>query len=114
MPSSSGLPRVLASPRGRFFSRLGFLLSSDLRSEKIHKYTVPWWEANMTKGELSVFREQSNGANGLTFDHQGRLLTCETGPGRVTRTEKDGTITVLADRWGGQAAQLAQRSGLQH
>ena len=85
---------------GPVFSRLGFLLFSDLRSEKIHKYTVPWWEADMTKGELSVFREQSNRANGLTFDHQGRLLTCETGPGRVTRTEKDGTITVLADRWG--------------
>jgi gluconolactonase len=38
--------------------------------------------------------ENSNGANGLTFDHQGRLLTCEAG--RVTRTEKDGRITVLA------------------
>ena len=85
---------------GPVFSRLGFLLFSDLRSEKIHKYTVPWWETDVTKGELSVFREQSNRANGLTFDHQGRPLTCETGPGRVTRTEKDGTITVLADRWG--------------
>ena len=84
---------------GPVFSRLGFLLFSDLRGEKIHKYAVPWWEGDMTKGELTVFREQSNRANGLTFDHQGRLLTCETGPGRVTRTEKDGTITVLAECW---------------
>ena len=49
------------------------------------------WEA----GKTSVFRENSNGSIGLTFDHQGRLLTCERG--RVTRTEKDGKIMVLAD-----------------
>jgi gluconolactonase len=49
------------------------------------------WEA----GKVSVFRENSNGSSGLTFDHQGRLLACERG--RVTRTEKDGNITVLAD-----------------
>jgi gluconolactonase len=42
-----------------------------------------------------VFRENSNRANGLTFDHQGRLLTCEM-TGRVTRTEKNGAISVLA------------------
>ena len=40
--------------------------------------------------------ENSNGANGLTFDHQGRLLACEKG--RVTRTEKDGKITTLAEK----------------
>ncbi len=96
---------------GPVFSRLGFLLFSDLRSEKIHKYTVPWWEGDMTKGELTVFRQQSNRANGLTFDHQGRLLTCETGPGRVTRTEKDGSITVLADRWGERRGQDRQGQG---
>ena len=50
------------------------------------------WEA----GKVTVFREKSNGAGGLTFDHQGRLLACEQG--RVTRTEKNGAITVLADR----------------
>jgi gluconolactonase len=43
-----------------------------------------------------VFREKSNGAGALTFDHQGRLLACEKG--RVTRTEKNGAVTVLADR----------------
>ena len=45
---------------GPVFSRQGFLLFSDLRSEKIHQYTVPWWEGDITKGELTVFREQSN------------------------------------------------------
>jgi gluconolactonase len=76
---------------GPVFSRLGYLLFSDIPANRIYKY-IP--------GETTteVFRENSNGANGLTFDHQGRLLTCEGGAGRVTRTEKDGKITVLADK----------------
>jgi len=85
---------------GPVFSRIGFLLFSDLRSEKIYKWTIPAWESEPSGGKLSVFREKSHGANGLTFDHQGRLLICEAGPGRVTRTEKDGSITVLANRHG--------------
>ena len=52
-------------------------------------------------GDPAVFRENSNGANGLTFDHQGRLLACERN--RVTRTEKDGKITVLAEKFEGKA-----------
>ena len=85
---------------GPVFSRIGFLLFSDLRSETIHKWTVPAWEDEPHGGRLSLFRNKSQRANGLTFDHQGRLLACETGPGRVTRTEKDGSITVLAERYG--------------
>ena len=57
-------------------------------------------------GAVSVFRQPSGAANGLLFDFQGRLLACE-GPGvgghrRVTRTEKDGTITVLTDNYKGK------------
>ncbi|HZT30084.1 MAG TPA: SMP-30/gluconolactonase/LRE family protein [Bryobacteraceae bacterium] len=74
-----------AFTEGPVFSRLGYLLFSDIPAKRIMK-----WE----KGSVSVFRENSNGANGLTFDHQGRLLACEAN--RVTRTEKDGSITVLA------------------
>lgn len=70
---------------GPVFSRRGYLLFTDIPSNRIMK-----WE----RGQVSAFREASNGANGLTFDHQGRLLVCETG--RVTRTEKDGSVTVLA------------------
>ena len=70
---------------GPVFSRRGYLLFSDVGTNRILK-----WE----RGQVSVFREKSNGAKSNTFDHQGRLLTCETG--RVTRTEKDGRITVLA------------------
>lgn len=51
-------------------------------------------------GAVSVFRQPSNFSNGNTRDHQGRLVTCEHGDRRVTRTELDGTVTVLADRIG--------------
>ena len=85
---------------GPVFHRTGFMLFSDLPSERILKYTIPSSGGSPASGKISVFREKSNRANGLTFDHQGRLLTCETGPGRVTRTEKDGSITVLAGHYG--------------
>lgn len=50
-------------------------------------------------GKTSVFRH--NASNGLLFDREGRLVACETKNRRVTRTEKDGSITVLADRFYG-------------
>lgn len=86
---------------GPVFSRIGFLLFSDIPAEQILKYDFPPGRSGPGNGELSVFREKSNRANGLTFDHQGRLLTCEGG-GRVTRTEKDGRITALAERFEGK------------
>jgi gluconolactonase len=52
-------------------------------------------------GEVGVFRKPSNYANGNTRDRQGRLVTCEHGGRRVTRTEYDGTITVIADGYRG-------------
>ncbi|MCW5978597.1 MAG: SMP-30/gluconolactonase/LRE family protein [Bryobacteraceae bacterium] len=81
---------------GPVFSRIGFLLFSDIPANRIMKYE---------DGTTSVFRENSGGANGLTFDHQGRLLACEGRAGRVTRTEKNGAITVLADRYDGKLLQ---------
>jgi len=53
-------------------------------------------------GEVSVFRSPSNYSNGSTRDRQGRLITCEHDSRRVTRTELDGTITVLIDRYQGK------------
>jgi gluconolactonase len=52
-------------------------------------------------GKSHVFREPSGGANGLLFDAQGRLVVCESANRRVTRTEADGRITVLADSYQG-------------
>jgi gluconolactonase len=53
-------------------------------------------------GKISVFREPSGGANGNAFDLQGRLVTCESGKKRITRTEPDGSITVLTDIFEGK------------
>jgi gluconolactonase len=53
-------------------------------------------------GGVSVFRAASNFSNGNTRDRQGRLVTCEHGTRRVTRTEADGSITVIADKHKGK------------
>ena len=66
------------------------LLWSDIPNDRILK-----WEEET--GAVSVYRRPSNFANGHTRDRQGRLVTCEHGGRRVTRTEYDGSITVLAD-----------------
>jgi gluconolactonase len=72
-----------------------FLLWSDIPNDRIMK-----WEEET--GAVSVFRRPSNFANGNTRDRQGRLVTCEHAGRRVSRTEHDGTITVLADRFEGK------------
>ncbi len=53
-------------------------------------------------GSVSVFRQPSNNSNGNTVDRQGRLVTCEHLGRRVTRTEHDGSITVIADTYKGK------------
>jgi gluconolactonase len=53
-------------------------------------------------GATHIFREPSGGANGLLFDFEGRLVVCEARNRRVTRTETDGSITVLADNYQGK------------
>ena len=72
-----------------------YLLCSDIPNQRILK-----WEEET--GAVSVFRKPSNFANGNTRDRQGRLVTCEHGGRRVTRTEYDGSITVLIDRFDGK------------
>ncbi len=77
-----------------YFADGRYLLWSDIPNQRILK-----WEEET--GAVSVYRQPSNFANGNTRDRQGRLVTCEHGR-QVTRTEIDGTITVLADRWQGK------------
>ena len=77
-----------------WFGDLRCLLWSDIPNNRILK-----WDEET--GETSVFRKPSNYANGNTRDRQGRLVTCEHGGRQVTRTEHDGTITVLCNRVGG-------------
>ncbi len=71
-----------------------FLLLSDIPNDRI----LRWDDCS---GQMSVFRQPSNHANGHARDAQGRLLSCEHLTRRVTRTEHDGRITVLADRFDG-------------
>lgn len=78
---------------GPAWSRDGYLVFSDPPENKIHRLT--------SEGK-SILRENSNGANGNTFDFQGRLYTCESRSRRVTRTDKKGNIEVLADKFEGK------------
>ncbi|MGI9332012.1 MAG: SMP-30/gluconolactonase/LRE family protein [Gammaproteobacteria bacterium] len=72
-----------------WFGDAGCLLFSDIPSNRIMRWTPG--------SGLSTYREPSNFANGHTRDREGRLISCEHGTRRVTRTEWDGTITVIAD-----------------
>jgi gluconolactonase len=72
-----------------------YLLFSDIPNNRI----LRWDE---TTGATSDFRKPSHHANGLARDRKGRLLTCEHGTRRVTRTEYDGRITVLASHYRGR------------
>ncbi|MGC1212090.1 MAG: SMP-30/gluconolactonase/LRE family protein [Micromonospora sp.] len=76
-------------PAGRY------LVFSDIPNDRL----LRWDE---TTGAVGVFRQPAGYANGHTVDRRGRLVSCEQGRRRVTRTEADGTDTVLADRWKGR------------
>ena len=72
-----------------------YLLVSDIPNNRILK-----WEEET--GEVSVYRKPSNNTNGNSRDRQGRLISCEHDSRRVTRTEHDGSITVLIDQFDGK------------
>jgi gluconolactonase len=73
----------------------GYLLFSDMPGDVMRC----WWEAS---GEVEEVRKPSSKSNGLTYDSEGRLIACEHATSRVTRTEHDGTITVLASHYKGK------------
>lgn len=78
-----------------WFAAGRYLVCSDIPNNRM----LRWDE---TSGAVSVFRQPSNNSNGNTVDGQGRLVTCEHQARRVTRTEHDGSVTVLADRYEGK------------
>jgi gluconolactonase len=75
-----------------YFAAGRYLVFSDIPNDRM----LRWDE---TTGAVGVFRQPARYANGHTVDRRGRLLSCEQGTRRVTRTEVDGSITVLADRY---------------
>lgn len=74
-----------------YFPHGDYLLWSDIPNHRMYQWT--------RGAGVRVFREHSNYSNGNTRDHEGRLVTCEHLTRRVTRTEHDGSITVIADQY---------------
>lgn len=77
-----------------WFGDANCLLFSDIPNNKIMRWTPGVG--------TSVYREPSNYSNGHTRDRQGRLISCEHGTRRVSRTEHDGSITIVADSFEGK------------
>ena len=78
-----------------WFGDHGCLIFSDIPNNRMMR----WQESD---GHLSVFRTPSHYTNGNTRDRQGRLISCEHDSRRLTRTELDGSVTVLIDRFHGK------------
>ena len=78
-----------------WFAAGRYLLWSDIPNNRIMR-----WDE--TDGSVSTFRQPSNNTNGHTVDREGRLVSCEHLARRVTRTEHDGSITVIADQFEGK------------
>ena len=79
-----------------YFPAGRYLVWSDIPNDRM----LRWDECD---GSISTFRAPAGYTNGHSVDRQGRLVSCEHLARRVTRTEVDGTITVLADRYQGSA-----------
>lgn len=78
-----------------YFPAGRYLVWSDIPNDRMMRY-------DETSNAISVFRAPSGHSNGNTVDRQGRLVTCEHGNRRVTRTEHDGSITVIASHHQGK------------
>jgi gluconolactonase len=78
-----------------YFGDARCVIWSDIPNNRLMRY-------DEVTGAISIYREPSNHANGNRRDRQGRLVTCEHETRRVTRTEYDGTVTVLMDRFEGK------------
>jgi gluconolactonase len=102
LDESAGVERIVSDCKfteGPVVDREGNLLFSDGANDRIMRVG--------TDGKLSVFRQPCGRANGLTIDRDGRLVMCQSsgpqGGRKVTRLEKDGSETVLAEAFDGQA-----------
>jgi len=109
VPASASIVKIGSGyefSEGPLYMREGYLLLSDIPANTIRKWTP--------EGGTVDFRKPSGydgtdapagafiGSNGLTLDKEGRLVICEHGNGRMTRLEKDGKLTVLADKYQGK------------
>jgi gluconolactonase len=79
---------------GPVWSPSGTLVFSDIPASTLYEF-------DPATDHVGRYRERSNKANGNTYDHQGRLITCEHATSRVVREEADGSLTVLAAEYAG-------------
>lgn len=75
-------------------AREGYLLFSDMPGDHLRRWSP--------REGVTTFRKPCNQSNGLAWDREGRLLACEHSSSRLTRTERDGTITLLASHYEGR------------
>ncbi|MEO6012828.1 MAG: SMP-30/gluconolactonase/LRE family protein [Devosia sp.] len=78
-----------------WFAAGRYLVWSDIPNNRMMRF-------DESDGSVSVFRQPSGNSNGNTVDRQGRLITCEHGGRRVSRTEFDGSVTTLASHFEGK------------
>src|SRR5215469_753101 len=78
-----------------YFPAGRYLVWSDIPNDRMLRY-------DECDGAVSVFRQPAKNTNGHTVDREGRLVSCEHQGRRVSRTEHNGKITALADRWQGK------------
>jgi gluconolactonase len=98
-PGTGGVERVATGFRWAegpaYFAAGRYLIFSDIPNNRMMRLLED-------DNHLSVFRTPSYNSNGNTVDREGRLVSCEHGGRRVVRTEHDGTVTVVADRYNGK------------
>ncbi|HEY5818372.1 MAG TPA: SMP-30/gluconolactonase/LRE family protein [Mesorhizobium sp.] len=78
-----------------YFAAGRYVIWSDIPNDRMMRF-------DETDGSVSVFRHPAGNSNGNTVDRQGRLVSCEHGNRRVSRTEHDGSVITIADRWQGK------------
>ncbi|MER9053247.1 SMP-30/gluconolactonase/LRE family protein [Mesorhizobium sp. M0910] len=78
-----------------WFAAGRYVVWSDIPNNRMLRY-------DETDGSVSVFRQPSGNSNGNTVDRQGRLVTCEHSGRRVSRTEHDGSVITITDKWRGK------------
>ncbi|MEQ1938097.1 SMP-30/gluconolactonase/LRE family protein [Mesorhizobium sp. CN5-321] len=78
-----------------WFAAGRYVVWSDIPNDRMLRY-------DECDGSVSIFRQPCGNTNGNTVDRQGRLVSCEHSGRRVSRTEHDGSVTTLADRWQGK------------
>ena len=93
-PQSERLATGFVFTEGPLWNAEGYWLFVDIRRALIYRLAQG--------GQPEVYRDNSGGSNGLTYDLQGRLIMCEGDNRRISRREADGAVTTLADRWEGK------------